>query len=195
VPRRLALPALALDLLLAALTRSGTVIIAGAVVVAALLACVAVTLGSKRARSALSGVPRQVRQGVAVLRQPSRCAREVALPQVAAWTCRLGVAFFLLAAFDLHATVPLALIVLVAGSVSTLVPLTPGGVGAHQALLAYVLSGTASTARAVSFSLGMQLSTAAVDVAVGLAALMLLSGTLRPLAAARAGLRVTRPGR
>src|SRR5919202_950925 len=58
VPRRLALPALALDLLLAALTRSGTVIIAGAVVVAAAVLVLAHRRVSRPWRRLLAGSAR-----------------------------------------------------------------------------------------------------------------------------------------
>lgn len=56
VPRRLAVPALALDLLLAALTRSGTVIIAGGVVLAVAVLVLAYRRVSRGARAALTGV-------------------------------------------------------------------------------------------------------------------------------------------
>jgi exopolysaccharide production protein ExoQ len=55
IPKRLAVPALALDLLLAALTRSGTVIIAGAVVVAVAVVVIAYRRVSRGARLALTG--------------------------------------------------------------------------------------------------------------------------------------------
>ena len=54
IPKRLAIPALALDLLLAALTRSGTVIIAGAVVLAVAVVVVAYRRVSRGARLALT---------------------------------------------------------------------------------------------------------------------------------------------
>ena len=41
---------------------------------------------------------------------------------------------------------------------STVVPLTPGGAGTQQVLLAVTLSQTASAAAVVSFSLAMQAS-------------------------------------
>jgi O-antigen ligase len=54
VPKRLAVPALALDLLLAALTRSGTVIIAGAVVLAVAVLVLAYRRVTRGARVALT---------------------------------------------------------------------------------------------------------------------------------------------
>src|SRR5919202_1677320 len=58
VPKRLAVPALALDLLLAALTRSGTVIIAGAVVLAVAVLVVAHRRVSRPWRRLLAGSAR-----------------------------------------------------------------------------------------------------------------------------------------
>jgi exopolysaccharide production protein ExoQ len=55
IPRRLAVPALALDLLLAALTRSGTVIIAGGVVLAVALLVLAYRRVSKPLRRVVTG--------------------------------------------------------------------------------------------------------------------------------------------
>ena len=47
---------------------------------------------------------------------------------------------------------------MVVGGASTIVPLTPGGAGTQQVLLAVALSQTASAAAVVSFSLAMQAS-------------------------------------
>jgi uncharacterized membrane protein YbhN (UPF0104 family) len=103
-------------------------------------------------------------------------------PQLGAWACRIGVAFALLAAFDLPATVPLAALVVVAGGLSTLVPATPGGAGTQQLLIVYALSTTASAAQALSFSIGMQAGITVVNTLVGLAGLALILRTVRPSA-------------
>jgi uncharacterized membrane protein YbhN (UPF0104 family) len=111
--------------------------------------------------------------------------------QLAAWTCRIGAAYFLLAAFGVAATVAAAVIVVVAGGLSTVVP-TPGGVGTQQVLLAYLLHATASTATIVSFSLGMQAAITTLNLCLGLAAAMLMLRTLRPAGALRAHVRALR---
>jgi uncharacterized membrane protein YbhN (UPF0104 family) len=108
--------------------------------------------------------------------------------QAAAWACRVGVAFALLAAFGLPATVPIAGLVVVAGGMSTLIPATPGGAGTQQLLIVVALQQVASAATALSFSIGMQVGVTAVNTLLGLAALALLFGTIRP-SAIRAGLR------
>jgi len=139
---------------------------------------------TRRAR----GIWLHVEQGGAILRTPTRYARSVVTLQLAGWTCRIGVAFSLLAAFGLPATVPLAALVVVAGGLSTLVP-TPGGAGTQQVLLVYALQQTATTAAALSFSVGMQVGITTVNALIGLTAMMLMFRTLRPVAAVRAARR------
>jgi uncharacterized membrane protein YbhN (UPF0104 family) len=134
----------------------------------------------------------RLRQGGAVLRTPGRYARTVAAPQLAAWCCRVGVVLCLLAAFGLPATVPLAALVMVVGGASTAVPLTPGGAGTQQVLLAVALSQTASAAAVVSFSVAMQASVTLVNALLGLAAAMAVCGSLRPVRAVRTALASAR---
>ena len=129
-----------------------------------------------------------MRQGGAVLRTPARYLRAVALPQLAAWCCRVGVVLCLLAAFGLPATVPLAALVMVIAGASTVIPLTPGGAGTQQVMLAVALSQTASAAAVVSFSLAMQASVTAVNALLGVAAAMAMCRTLRPVRAVRTAL-------
>jgi uncharacterized membrane protein YbhN (UPF0104 family) len=130
----------------------------------------------------------QLRQGGAVLRTPARYLTAVALPQLGAWCCRVGVVLCLLAAFGLPATVPLAALVMVVGGASTIVPLTPGGAGTQQVLLALALSHTASAAAVVSFSLAMQASVTVVNALLGMAAAMAVCRSVRPVRAVRTAL-------
>ena len=124
------------------------------------------------------------RQGFAILGSPRRYATEVVPVQLAAWTCRIGAAYFLLAALNVPASLSAAAIVVVVGGLSTLVP-TPGGVGTQQVMLAYLLHTTASTATIVSFSIGMQAAVTTLNVIIGLTAAMLMLRTLRPMSALR----------
>ena len=96
----------------------------------------------------------RVRQGFTILRQPRRYLVQVATPQAIGWMCRVGTMFYLLRAFGIHADIRNALLVLVVGSASTLLPLTPGGVGTQQALIVVVLSGQATDSTLLSFSVG-----------------------------------------
>jgi uncharacterized membrane protein YbhN (UPF0104 family) len=133
----------------------------------------------------------RLRQGTAILSTPRVYFRQVVPAQLGAWTCRIGVAFALLAAFGLPATLPLAGLVVVAGGLSTLVPATPGGAGTQQVLVVYALQQTAAAASILTFSIGMQVGITVVNTLAGLAGLALLAGAVRP-AALRAALRTAR---
>ena len=75
---------------------------------------------------------------------------------------------------------------------STLVPLTPGGAGTQQVMLAYALSQTATAAAVVSFSIGMQAGITAVNAMLGLAGAMVAFRTVRPVGALRSAWQLTR---
>jgi uncharacterized membrane protein YbhN (UPF0104 family) len=123
-------------------------------------------------------------QGLSILRQPGRYACTVLPFQIAAWWCRIGVVFLVLAAFGIEASLATAALVVVLNGASTLVPV-PGGAGTQQVLAAYALQGAVSAATEVSFSLGMQVGVTMVNTTVGLVALMLLFRTVRPVGAMR----------
>jgi uncharacterized membrane protein YbhN (UPF0104 family) len=116
----------------------------------------------------------RVRQGFTILRQPRRYLVQTAFPQAVGWCCRVGTMFYLLRAFSIHADIRNALLVLVVGSVSTLLPLTPGGVGTQQALIVVVLSGQAPDSTLLSFSVGMQVIITIANALLGFTALTLM---------------------
>jgi uncharacterized membrane protein YbhN (UPF0104 family) len=151
-----------------------------------------VQLAVRRLRPALRRLWAAAQQGGAILRTPGRYARRVAAVQAAAWTCRIAVVYLLMAAFGLPATVPGAALVMVLCGASTLVPLTPGGAGTQQVMLAFALSEAATAAAVLSFSIGMQAGVTAVNAILGLLASMVAFRTLHPLAAIRAGIRLAR---
>ena len=77
---------------------------------------------------------------------------------------------------------------LVVQGLSTLLPFTPGGAGTQQAVLVFAMRGTAAASAVLAFSVGMQIVTVAVNVALGFGALALMLRTLnvrRHLFAAR----------
>jgi uncharacterized membrane protein YbhN (UPF0104 family) len=158
-----------------------------AVAAAVVLGLVALRLRPRRARILLA----HLAQGAAVLRTPGRYLRTVVPFQLAAWTCRIGVAFFVLAAYGIEAGLATAALVVVLNGLSTVVPV-PGGVGTQQVLAAYALRGVAPIAGAVTFSVGLQVGVTAVNTLVGLTALMLMLRTARPLAAVRSGAALAR---
>jgi uncharacterized membrane protein YbhN (UPF0104 family) len=116
----------------------------------------------------------RVKQGLTIVRTPGRYLRQVGVPQGLGWCCRLGTAYFLLEAFNVEASIENAALVLVVGSISTLLPFTPGGAGAQQALLVIVLAGAASTSTLLAYSVGAQVVTLVLNVLLGGAAMLLL---------------------
>jgi hypothetical protein len=130
-------------------------------------------------------------QGAAIMRTPGRYARTIAPFQLAAWTCRIGVSFFVLYAFGIHAGIASAAFLVVLNGLSTVIPV-PGGVGTQQVLAAYALRGFVPLAGAVSFSIGLQVGVTTVNTLVGLTAMMLMFRTFRPFGAVRSGLGLAR---
>jgi uncharacterized membrane protein YbhN (UPF0104 family) len=120
----------------------------------------------------------RVRQGFTILHQPRRFAIQVVFPQALGWLCRVGTMFYMLRAFSIHADIRNALLVLVVGSISTLLPLTPGGVGTQQALIVVVLSGQARDSVLLSFSVGMQFIITLANALLGFIALALMLRSL-----------------
>jgi uncharacterized membrane protein YbhN (UPF0104 family) len=120
----------------------------------------------------------RVRQGFTILHQPRRYFATVVFPQALGWFCRVGTMYYMLRAFSIHASIRNALLVLVVGSVSTLLPLTPGGVGTQQALIVVVLAGQAPRSGLLSFSVGMQAIITAANAVLGFIALTLMVKSL-----------------
>ena len=121
----------------------------------------------------------RVAQGVVILRRPRRYLRRVVAWQALDWMLRLATIYFVLRGFGLVANLHNALLVQVTQSLSTLMPLTPGGLGTEQALLVYVFRGEAPTGALLSFSVGRLAVITAVNVVVGFAAIGLMLRTFR----------------
>jgi uncharacterized membrane protein YbhN (UPF0104 family) len=152
--------------------------------IVAALVVVAVLLG-RRVRSFW----RQFGQGLAIVRTPARYLRSVVSYQAVGWCCRVGAAFAFLGAFGLPASLRNALIVQVAGSLGSLLPATPGGLGPKQALLVVMLAGEAGRTDVLAFSAGMELSLLVANVALGAICLAIMMRNLhlrRVIAEARA---------
>jgi uncharacterized membrane protein YbhN (UPF0104 family) len=130
-------------------------------------------------RRRLRAFGHQLRDGGAILRRPGRYLGRVVSWQVADWVLRLATIYWLLRAFGLPANVHNTLLVQVTQSLSTVLPLTPAGIGTEQGLIAYVFSGKAPVARVLSFSVGMKLALVTVNLVIGFAAIALMLRTLR----------------
>lgn len=121
----------------------------------------------------------RVAQGIRVLHDRPRYLRRVALWQAVDWALRIATVYFFLLAFDVHADLHNALLGQVANSLSTILPISPGGIGTEQALIVYVLSGEAASSALLSLSVGMRLTLTVFNVALGFAALFLMLRTFR----------------
>src|SRR6185312_13163207 len=143
------------------------------------LVCAAAVTGWFLARRRIAGFARQLRAGGAILRPPRLYLRSVVPWQTLDWACRLATIYFLLRAFHLPATLHTALLVQVAQSLSTLIPLTPGGIGTEQGLVVYIFSGKAAKTAVLSFSVGMKVTLMTVNLVIGFAAIALMLQTLR----------------
>jgi uncharacterized membrane protein YbhN (UPF0104 family) len=122
---------------------------------------------------------KRVRQGLAVLREPRRYARHVAAWQALDWSFRIAGIYFFLRAFGLPADAHNIFVVMVTQSLSTLMPLTPGGIGTEQALLLYLFEGAAAASDVLSFSVGVKLVVIAVNVTIGTIATFAMLKSLR----------------
>jgi uncharacterized membrane protein YbhN (UPF0104 family) len=118
----------------------------------------------------------RVKQGLAILAQPRRYLREVAAWQGLGWLCRFAAFWFFLEAFNIGGTVANVMLVMSVQAIATIVPFTPGGAGAQQALLVATLTGP-SRAAVLSFSVGTQIAMAVWSVALGFAAILLVFRT------------------
>ena len=121
----------------------------------------------------------RVRQGFAVLGDRDEYLRGVVTWQALSWVFRLATIFFMLRAFHLPATLHNALLVQIAQSLSTLLPITPGGAGTEQGLLLYLFRGKAARSAVLSFSVGMHIAIVVLNVALGALAIALLTRSLR----------------
>ncbi|HEU6444867.1 MAG TPA: lysylphosphatidylglycerol synthase transmembrane domain-containing protein [Gaiellaceae bacterium] len=109
----------------------------------------------------------RVRQGLVILLEPRRYLREVAAWQALDWAFRLAAIFFFLRAFGMPSDLHSVFVVQVTQTLSTLLPLTPGGIGTEQALLVYTFAGAAPASDVLSFSVGVKIIIITVNVTLG----------------------------
>ena len=108
------------------------------------------------------------RQGLSVLRSPLPAAGAIVL-QCAGWFLQLLAVYVAMRAFDIHAPLPAAALVLLLMNVATIFPLWPGNIGLLQAAVALPLV-TYGVAYSTGFAyaLVLQVTEMAVGVGVGL---------------------------
>lgn len=118
----------------------------------------------------------RLKQGLAILSEPTRYLREVAAWQGLGWLMRFGAFWFFLDAFGIGGSIGNVMLVMSVQAISGIVPLTPGGAGPQQALLVATLEGP-SRAAVLSYSVGTQIAMAVWSIVLGFAALLLVFRT------------------
>jgi len=120
----------------------------------------------------------RVGQGFTILKDPRAYFSRVVPWQALSWVIRIATLYWMLRAFHLPATIHNALLVQIAQSLSTLLPITPGGAGTEQGLLLYLFSGKAARTALLSFSVGMHIAIVLINLALGIFAIVIMTRTL-----------------
>jgi uncharacterized membrane protein YbhN (UPF0104 family) len=131
-------------------------ILAGAVVLLALLARVF--------WPRLAKLRRQVASGGAILRSPRRTFFDLFLPELGSYAARLAIVAVFLGAYGIPVSFHNVATVTASNSISNSVSATPGGVGVTQAMNSAALSGSVDASTATAYSIGQQLVISAWDV-------------------------------
>jgi glycosyltransferase 2 family protein len=118
----------------------------------------------------------RVKQGVVIVADPGRFLSEVVSWQALGWLCRFFAFWAFLEAFGIGGSFQNVMLVMSVQAISTMLPFTPGGAGAQQALLVATLQGPSRTA-VLSFSVGTQIAMAVWSAVLGFAALLLIFRT------------------
>ena len=118
----------------------------------------------------------RVKQGLVILTRPGDYMRQVFAWQGLGWLLRFAAFWFFLEAFGLQGSIANVMLVMSVQAIANIVPFTPGGAGAQQALLVATLSGP-SRAAVLSFSVGTQIAMAAWSVVLGFSAILLVFRT------------------
>lgn len=124
----------------------------------------------------VEGFWQRVKQGVVILTDRRRYLREVAAWQGLGWLFRFAAFWMFLDAFGIGGSFQNVMLAMSVQAISTMLPFTPGGVGAQQALLVATLEGPSRSA-VLSYSVGQQVAMAAWSVALGFAALVFVFRT------------------
>jgi uncharacterized membrane protein YbhN (UPF0104 family) len=134
----------------------------------------------------------RVRQGVTILRDRRRYAREMVTWQLGAWAFRFGTWWLMLLAFHIGGSLRNVLLVQAVQVISAALQVTPGGAGVQQALFVAVFAGIASDTAVAAYSVGQQIALSVFTLGLAFAAMTLVFRTrsfrqlLRDAKAARA---------
>jgi uncharacterized membrane protein YbhN (UPF0104 family) len=114
-----------------------------------------------------------LKQGVAIFREPRRYIREVVAWQAAGWLLRFASFWLFLDAFGIGGSFDNVLLVMSVQAVTGALPFTPGGAGAQQALLVVALDGP-TYAAVLAYSVGQQVAVTVWSVAIAFVVLGLV---------------------
>lgn len=108
------------------------------------------------------------RSGLSVMRSPAGFVGAIFF-QIVGWTCQLFAVYTAMRAFDIHAPLPAAGVVLLVMNVVTILPFWPGNVGLVQVAIASALTGYGvAYSTGVAYGFGLQAIEASVGIGVGL---------------------------
>jgi uncharacterized protein (TIRG00374 family) len=108
------------------------------------------------------------RHGLGVMRSPLAAAAAIFF-QILGWTFQLLAVYTAMRAFDIHAPLPAAGVVLLVMNVVTIIPFWPGNVGLVQVAIASALVGYGvQYSVGVAYGFGLQAIEASVGIGVGL---------------------------
>ena len=97
-------------------------------------------------------------RGTAILRDRVRFTFRMLIPQLVAYAAKIACYWLMLDAFGIGGSLSRALLVAGAQYIASIVPFTPGGLGATQALLVVIFAGAASDSTVAAYSVGQQLA-------------------------------------
>ena len=150
---------------------TSVIIVAGIGVVLFVFALVGARMRHRSPLEELGSVRRLVataRRGLGVMKAPLPALAAIVL-QCAGWFLQLLAVYVAMRAFDIHAPLPAAALVLLLMNVATVFPLWPGNIGLLQAAVAIPLvSYGVAYARGFAYGLGLQVLEMSVGVGVGL---------------------------
>jgi uncharacterized membrane protein YbhN (UPF0104 family) len=108
------------------------------------------------------------RGGLGVMRAPAEAAGAIFF-QILGWTCQILAVYTAMRAFDIHAPLPAAGVVLLLMNVVTIFPFWPGNVGLVQVAIASALVGYGVPySTGVAYGFGLQAIEASVGIGIGL---------------------------
>ncbi|MFM8527612.1 MAG: YbhN family protein [bacterium] len=120
-----------------------------------------------------------LKQGAIILTTPRRFIREVVSWQALGWVFRLASVWLMLAAFNVETGFEPALVATSVQTVSQIVPFTPGGAGAQQALLVAAFADSPDpTAELLSYSVGQQVTIVVWGALLAFAAVLIVFRTV-----------------